>query len=134
MVVALAACSYGKKIKVCTGNHWWSCKYYSSEEELAKDEKLEMAQDVEAAKNLDINFDECAATILIDQISPQQLPKDSKIFISIIGNDPSENLLAILARAGIHAEPASKLDRKNQDHEAASIYNFSLIHKRLLGG
>lgn len=129
----LAACSHKDKISLC-GDHWWSCKYYDNDEQALAAIKAEEKHELDIAKNLDIDFNACAAVLLADQIAGQGKITSNQIYISLFGDDPSPELLTDLEDVKISALPRSKFKATNEDQSAAWKFSVSSIRKNWFGG
>jgi hypothetical protein len=134
LVALLSACVTEPKITVCSGEHWWNCTHYDSEAEYAADNRKATARAVAEAKDIDIDYDDCAAVVLKDLIGPDAALPDRRIYIIAPGGGPSEKLLALLRKEGIRAEPKSMQDYNSAGNNGDVIYGMSLLSTRFFGG
>lgn len=131
LILLLSACVTEPKITVCNGKHWWNCKHYDSERAYAEEERKATAQAVEEARDIDIDYDDCAAVVLKDMIG-LNTASETKVFIVVPGGAPSEKLLAQLRSAGIPAEPKS--DSSSGSDNGSVMYGMSLLSRQFWGG
>ena len=115
-MLLIAACSTGEEeAPVCGTFRWWACSDPKTPEEWRRDKIDAQRIRLSALRHLDIDFEKCAVVVLTAELARQRLKTSDRVFVSIIGEDPTPRVLAMLAAAGTPAEPVSlQPEEKNQ--------------------